>query len=428
MSSALTGNKIKDSYQALLKMGTNGSLDPITPIAISDGLGNDTPLLLSGIEFKTQVVSAAKFYGFWADLSANSHLALGDYAGQYNGTLLYVNDSARLIQTQGGVSKGFKLDFTNNLYLFGDYDNASNGTILSIDDNARTIITNNGSGSQGLFMDFVTDDYQFGDINGNTAYLSIGINGSSLFGNDVSSLESTNKQGIINNGINQLIYTTNDGTYSGDRGFKLNFANNRFQFGDFDTNGNGNFLTIDDIDEQIYTANQGQLKGLLFDFANMQYSFGDYNSINSGTSFYIDVANSTIYTQHSGQQEGLLFDFPTKNYFFGDFNGTNNGTTLQISDTSTVIQTNNGNEGLKLDFANKEYFFGDFNYINQNTYLQVNDSTQNITLHTQNGEVIFDYGSIIFNGPTQVGNTGDPNEFLNIVVNGTPYVIKLYNP
>lgn len=122
MSSALTGNKIKDSYQALLKMGTNGSLDPITPIVISDGLGNDTPILLSGTQFKTQVVSAAKFYGFWADLSSNSHVAVGDYAGQYNGTQLYVNDYARLIQTQGGTSTGFKLDFTNSLYQFGDYD------------------------------------------------------------------------------------------------------------------------------------------------------------------------------------------------------------------------------------------------------------------------------------------------------------------
>jgi hypothetical protein len=146
MASALTGNKIKDSYQALLKMGTNGSLDPTTLITISDGLGNDTPLQLAGDKLAT------------------------DYLGN----------------------------------------------------------------TQGLFLDFLNDDYQFGDINGGTAYLSIGINGSSLYGNDVSSLESTNKQTIFNNGTNQLIYTSNDnGTYSGDRGFKLDFANNIFQFGDY---------------------------------------------------------------------------------------------------------------------------------------------------------------------------------------------------
>jgi len=193
MSSALTGNKIQDSYQALLKMGTNGSLDPVTPIAISDGLGNNTPLLLSGIEFKTQVVSAAKLYGFWADLSANSHVAVGDYAGQYNGTFLYVSDLNKVIQANGG------------------------------------------GGVNGLALDFDGEQYQFGELLGGTAYLNIGINGSSLFGNDVASMDSTNKQTIINNGLDQLIYTFNDnGTYSGERGLKLDFANNQYQFGDWD--------------------------------------------------------------------------------------------------------------------------------------------------------------------------------------------------
>jgi hypothetical protein len=191
MSSALTGNKIKDSYQALLKMGTNGSLDPVTAIAISDGLGNDTPLLLSGIEFKTQVVSAAKPYGFWADLSSNSHVAVGDYAGQYNGTYLYVSDINKVIQA------------------------------------------NNGGSIKGLNLDFFNNNYRFGEINGNTAFLNIDINYSSLFGNEAAYLESSNKQVIGNNGLNQLIYTYNDnGTYSGDRGFKLDFSTNVYTFGD----------------------------------------------------------------------------------------------------------------------------------------------------------------------------------------------------
>jgi len=147
MASALTGNKIKDSYQALLKMGTNGSLDPTTLISISDGLGNDTPLQLAGDKLATY------------------------YSGNIN----------------------------------------------------------------GLNIDLAGNDYRFGDINGNSAYLNIVINGSSLFGSEAVSLESNNKQVIVNNGLNQLIYTTNDnGTYSGDRGFKLDFANNVFQFGDWD--------------------------------------------------------------------------------------------------------------------------------------------------------------------------------------------------
>jgi hypothetical protein len=77
MSSALTGNKIKDSYQALLKIGTNGSLDPTTPIAISDGLGNDTPLQLA------------------AD---------------------------KLLTNYSGNDIGLNLDFANDSYQFGDFN------------------------------------------------------------------------------------------------------------------------------------------------------------------------------------------------------------------------------------------------------------------------------------------------------------------
>lgn len=77
MSSALTGNKIKDSYQAVLKIGTNGSLDPTTPIAISDGLGNDTPLQLA------------------AD---------------------------KLLTNYSGNNIGLNIDFANDIYQFGDFN------------------------------------------------------------------------------------------------------------------------------------------------------------------------------------------------------------------------------------------------------------------------------------------------------------------
>lgn len=148
MSSALTGNKIKDSYQSLLKIGTNGSLDPITPISISDGLGNDTPLLLSGIEFKTQIVGANP-YGLWLDLSSNSHAALGDYNLNYNFTQLYVNDYNNIIQTSGGNNanpRGFKFDYANDVYQFGDFLGVTNYCAINISASYPIIdITSNGN-------------------------------------------------------------------------------------------------------------------------------------------------------------------------------------------------------------------------------------------------------------------------------------------
>ena len=183
MSSALTGNQIKDSYQALLKMGTNGSLDPITPIAISDGLGNDTPLLLSGIEFKTQVVSASKNYGLSLDLSSNSHIYLGDYSIQYNGTSLYVSDYNQLIQTYGlgAQSIGLKLDFLNGNYLFGDFNSIygystylqvapvlkyltliSSDNFLELDGNYNNVWLGNYVGQYNQGNAAVTGNYMFG--------------------------------------------------------------------------------------------------------------------------------------------------------------------------------------------------------------------------------------------------------------------------
>lgn len=181
MSSALTGNKIKDSYQALLKIGTNGSLDPITPISISDGLGNDTPLLLSGIEFKTQIVGANP-YGLWLDLSSNSHAALGDYNLNYNFTQLYVNDYNNIIQTSGGNNanpRGFKFDYANDIYQFGDFngitnysyinvvssdpyiDIASNSNLLEIDGSNNNILLGTFPGSYSYTV-AVTNNYMLG--------------------------------------------------------------------------------------------------------------------------------------------------------------------------------------------------------------------------------------------------------------------------
>jgi len=142
MASALTGNKIKDSYQALLKMGTNGSLDPTTLITISDGLGNDTPLQLAGDKLATY------------------------YSGNIN----------------------------------------------------------------GLNIDLAGNGYAFGDIGGGTAYLNITTNEAELLGFDSARVSSSNKQSIINSGADQIIKTINNNF---ERGLKLDFANNQYQFGDY---------------------------------------------------------------------------------------------------------------------------------------------------------------------------------------------------
>jgi hypothetical protein len=105
MASALTGNKIKDSYQALLKMGTNGSLDPATLITISDGLGNDTPLQLAGDKLATNYLGDEK--GLKLDF-VNNQYQFGDYNGiNFYGQLIITNGASELASND------------NNLGLFG---------------------------------------------------------------------------------------------------------------------------------------------------------------------------------------------------------------------------------------------------------------------------------------------------------------------
>jgi len=172
MASALTGNKIKDSYQALLKMGTNGSLDPTTLITISDGLGNDTPLQLAGDKLATY------------------------YSGNIN----------------------------------------------------------------GLNIDLAGNGYAFGDIGGGTAYLNINTNEAELLGFDSARVSSSNKQSIINSGADQIIKTINNNF---ERGLKLDFANNQYQFGDYNNiNFNGQLIITSGASELASDDNNLGLFGL----------------------------------------------------------------------------------------------------------------------------------------------------------------------
>ena len=174
MSSALTGNKIKDSYQALLKIGTNGSLDPTTPIAISDGLGNDTPLQVSGNRFNTQYL--ASNIGLDLNFSGNAY-TIGDYDFTSTTTQLKVDvNGQQIITNSSGGYRGFNLDFFNDSYQFGDINGVTNANLFVID-NASSIIKTMKSGNDiGLKLDFANNYYEFGDsssITGKVAFLAL---------------------------------------------------------------------------------------------------------------------------------------------------------------------------------------------------------------------------------------------------------------
>lgn len=225
MSSALTGNKIKDSYQALLKIGTNGSLDPTTAIAISDGLGNDTPL----------------------QLAAN-----------------------KLLTNYGGNDIGLKLDFANDLYQFGDFNGVTNNAFINIDNNIGQI-----------YIQSYTDAIFIGD---------------GFYNNNNTCL-------VVNDNL-QNIKTT---FQNNDIGLKLNSNTNYYSFGDFDSifgyRTQLSILPAQKISQLISTDNYLELDGSYNNVWLGYYNLGSYSQNDSavtnnymlGTDWYMDNTDDGRY-------------------------------------------------------------------------------------------------------------------------------------
>lgn len=332
MSSALTGNKIKDSYQALLKIGTNGSLDPTTAIAISDGLGNDTPL----------------------QLAAN-----------------------KLLTNYGGNDVGLKLDFANDLYQFGDFNGITNNAFINIDNNIGQIYIQSSKDAI-----FIGDGF----YNYNNTCL------------------------VVNDNL-QNIKTT---FQNNDIGLLIDFNNIYCALGDYNANVNGTSFFVDDSHNTIFTQYNGNYLGLSFDFFARLLNFGDF----------IGYYGPQNYLQFDGLNNLAILQNGNGNLYLGDYLGSHNGTLLTISDLNQRIKTGNvaGDQGILLDFTNSVYYLGDYAGLTQNTQIVINNGFKDITLKADNS-LQFEGG-----GLQSASASGNSGEHLVIYLNGTQYKIQLLNP
>ena len=123
---------------------------------------------------------------------------IGDYTGDnLNGVKLVVNSNIDIIYTANNDAGpiGLYLDFQNNFYYlgnnstgvyldldsqkyrFGDWDyGGANGINITIDDAAGSLVTKVFGGvDKGIFIDFNTNLYYFGDFNGvlNNTYIEV---------------------------------------------------------------------------------------------------------------------------------------------------------------------------------------------------------------------------------------------------------------
>ena len=245
--------------------------------------------------------------------------------------------------------------------------------------------------------------------------------------------------------INSNIYDDTNITKTSASGFKLDYANKLFKFGDYGLLNNKTVLNIDDNNIAINSTINGNGLGLNLDFANSTYQLGDYNGLTFGTniSIYNDtnyisiIANATndarIEIDGVGQTTSITNDVTT-------IGGNTNRTYLIIDDSAKTITTEYANNplGLSLNMANRRFTIGDTGSNNgaklfiddvataisiisgtaHNTSIILDDASQKITITSTDLSI----NSTINNTP---GRTYTQRS-IPVVVNGTLYYLPLY--
>jgi hypothetical protein len=229
----------------------------------------------------------------------------------------------------------------------------------------------------------------------------------SIFNLKILSLLSTNGTGFFL--VDNQIYTINPS--ANNYGLLIDFATNVVVLGD-----PTNILTLFQINSGnsfISSSNAGQEVGLKLDFANNTYQFGDFNSdsfLNINSTYIllfksnagINIQSGLINTKYAGNEIGLYLDFANAIYNFGDYANNLNGTTFVIDDFSNIICTRNSlasNEGIFINMSNHTYYFGDIDITNNGTTLTIDDNNQKIKFKNTAGSYNFS------NMPAYANNT-----------------------
>lgn len=133
-----TGQKIKDTYESILKLDDNGNLTSSTK-QITDGLGNQTPLAISSTEVKSNVNLEAT--GFKTPTGTSSEFLKSD--GSVDSNTYLRSDSDDTIEgdltIEGNLSVEnsgdilFDINYTNGVFKLGDIDSLNNEIFIESD-------------------------------------------------------------------------------------------------------------------------------------------------------------------------------------------------------------------------------------------------------------------------------------------------------
>lgn len=189
--------------------------------------------------------------GFGGILNSVTNLALNSFFLQFTDTL-------------GDV---LSFDTIQNLYYFGKGRALGSGLGFEVDgQNNRVGVRYNANFGAGLFLDFTTKVFQFGD----------------------NYLAGTNLTLDANNNVFYTSYNTNL------VGFYFDYTNLEYKFGDFGGLNNNTSFFINDLIQQIYTKNNSGPTGLKIDLFNRISTLGDFDLNNNGYYLMIDDVNGTL--------------------------------------------------------------------------------------------------------------------------------------
>ena len=118
MATSYTGLRVQDTYNAIIKIGDNSNLSA-TPKLLSDGVGNDTPLYLSGTRLGIGITPAYQFHTSGNAKIGGNLIISGNLT--VNGTLTYLN--VEDLAVEDPIIKLAKDNTANTLDigLFGKY-------------------------------------------------------------------------------------------------------------------------------------------------------------------------------------------------------------------------------------------------------------------------------------------------------------------
>lgn len=332
---------------------------------------------------------------------------------------LLVNGTSRIINLQDvGNTNGINVNFPSNLYQFGRLQGAN--CYLNIDGSGRIVTLKESGVDNGISVNFSGSIYQFGKITATTCYLNI---------------DGANRIASLKDNAN-------------DNGFIFDFANAQYQIGSI-TPANNCYLQFRQFTRSMTLFNASAVDGLNISFTNNQWQFGKI----TGTNNYLDISLNSAVFRYNNQVMGFSFAWTTKLYRLGQLTG-GTFTQLKVDDTAQQIDTehNGVRKGMILNYSSRLYTFGEITTNNRNN-LQIDD-TNNTIFTTRGGSKtgirietnVVGIGSLtlgnqmtlgtddaassfIFNGTgitsaTSGGNAGH----LKVLINGTPYKIAFQNP